>query len=111
MLAYAAEVVSEGVARDGRGLGGAGYVGGSGPQRVGPRAGRTPAELPPLPGRRHAGVARDRRVPPSPAIGADLGAGDGSAARPGPPGEQVLLVRGQPRVPFEFEGAPDRLGG
>ena len=34
MLGYAAEVVSEGIAGNGRGLGGAGYVGGSGPQRV-----------------------------------------------------------------------------
>jgi hypothetical protein len=34
MLGYTAEVVSEGVAGNGRGLGGAGYVGGSGPQRV-----------------------------------------------------------------------------
>ena len=54
------------------------------------------------------GMAGCQCRPPSVLISVRV---NGPTARPGPPGEQVLLVCGQPRVPVEFERAPDRLGG
>src|ERR1700729_3698692 len=116
MLDDAVELVAERVEdRDGR-LVEAGAVGGPSLQGVRPRAGGAPRELPQLPGSLpagslSAGAARGRPLPAPAAVGADLGAGEGAVERPGPAGEQVVPACGQPRVPAELEGAPDRLGG